>query len=46
MRGRTLASTRSDFYGVRGINADAGGHPNGNFHPESSFMTSVLLAIP
>jgi hypothetical protein len=40
--GRAPASARTDFYRVRGVNADASGRPDGNFHPKMSFMTSLI----
>jgi hypothetical protein len=36
------ASARMDFYRIRRINTDAGGRPEGNFHPKTSVMTSLM----
>jgi hypothetical protein len=38
-----VVSARTDFYRVRGVNADAGGRPDGNFHPKTSVMTSLVV---
>jgi hypothetical protein len=30
---------------VHGVNVDAGGRPDGNFHPKTSVMTSMTTAM-
>jgi hypothetical protein len=45
MSTRTLGWVRADapqLPCVRRVNADAGGRPDGNFHPKTSVMTSLL----
>jgi glutaminase len=38
------ASARTDLYRFHGVIADAGGRPDGNFHPKTSVMTTLCGA--
>jgi hypothetical protein len=36
-----MVKTRLRGNRIRGVNADAGGRPDGNFHPKASIMTTL-----
>jgi hypothetical protein len=41
-RGRCFYRVRGREKPIRGVNADAGGRPDGNFNPKTSVMTTLL----